>query len=148
MDNFMDIAMETLKDFDPAKDSVDSFEKIPDGEYVCLLEDATARVNDKGTNWINLKFSIIQGDYENRLIFVNYYFTEKTTARSIKAIKKLCYDCGFDLPIEAFASYEDLAKSLNTIAGTQAVVKQTTGKNDFTNYTVTPLVGDNDTLPF
>lgn len=148
MSNLEDIARETLENFDPATDSVDSFEKIPDGEYLSLIEEATARVNDKGTNWISLKCSILQGDYENRLIFVNYFFTEKMTQRSIKAIKKLCYDCGYNLPIEAFATYEDLATALNTIAGTQVIIKQTTSKNDFTNYTVTPVGDSSEDLPF
>lgn len=140
MDDLLSIASKTMEGFNPATDSVDSFEKLPDGEYNCLLEDVTSRVSEeKGTHWISFKFSIMDGDYTNRLIFVNFFFTEKTMERSIKGITKLAYDFGYELPIEAFASYDSLAETLNGLSGNQATVKQTTSKNDFSNYKVTPV---------
>jgi len=139
MDDLLSIATKTMENFDPAVDKVDDFEKLPDGDYDCLLEDVTARKSEKGTNWISFKFSVMSGDYENRLIFVNFFFTEKTIERSIKAITKLAYEFGYELPTDAFTSYESLAETLNTMAGNQATVSQSTSKNDFTNYKVTPL---------
>lgn len=138
MNDLLSIATKTMEGFNPATDSVDEYEKIPDGEYNCLLEDVTARKNDKGTNWISFKFSIMDGDFENRLLFVNYFFTEKTMERSIKGINKLAYDFGYEIPVEAYTTYESLAETLNTMAGNQALVRQTT-KNDFSNYKVSPL---------
>lgn len=140
MDDLLNIASKTMEGFNPATDSVDNFENLPDGEYNCLLEDVTARKSEKGTNWISFKFSVMDGDYTNRLMFVNFYFTEKTTERSIKGITKLAYEFGYELPLEAFTSFETLAESLNAMAGNQATVKQTTSKNNFANYKVTPLV--------
>lgn len=139
MDDLLSIAQKTMENFDPAVDKVDDFEKLPDGEYNCLLEDVTARKSEKGTNWISFKFSVMSGDYENRLIFVNYFFTEKTIERSIKGITKLAYDFGYEIPTNAFTTYDSLAETLNAMAGNQATVKQTTSKNDFTNYKVTPI---------
>lgn len=140
MEDLLSIASKTMENFDPAVDKVDDFENLPDGEYSCLLEDVTARKSEeKGTNWISFKFSVMSGDYENRLIFVNYFFTEKTIERSIKAITKLAYEFGYSLPTEAFTSYDSLAETLNTMAGNQATVKQTTSKNGFANYKVTPI---------
>lgn len=139
MDDLLSIAQKTMENFDPAVDKVDDFEKLPDGEYECLLEDVTARKSEKGTNWISFKFSVMSGEYENRLIFVNYFFTEKTIERSIKGITKLAYDFGYEIPTDAFTSYESLAETLNAMAGNQATVKQSTSKNDFTNYKVTPI---------
>ena len=140
MDDLLSIASKTMENFDPAVDKVDDFENLPDGEYSCLLEDVTARKSEeKGTNWISLKFSVMSGDYENRLIFVNYFFTEKTIERSIKAITKLAYEFGYGLPTEAFTSYDSLAETLNAMTGNQATVKQTTSKNGFANYKVTPI---------
>lgn len=140
MNDLLSIASKTMENFDPAVDKVDDFENLPDGEYSCLLEDVTARKSEeKGTNWISFKFSVMSGDYENRLIFVNYFFTEKTIERSIKAITKLAYEFGYTLPTEAFTSYDSLAETLNAMAGNQATVKQTTSKNGFANYKVTPI---------
>lgn len=139
MDDLLNIATKTMEGFNPATDTVDNFEKLPDGDYNCLLEDVTARVSEKGTNWISFKFSVMDGDYENRLIFVNFFFTEKTIERSIKGISKLAYDFGYELPIDAFSSLDNLAETLNQMAGNQATVHQTTSKNDYTNYKVTPI---------
>ena len=75
MDDLLSIATKTMESFNPATDKVDDFEKLPDGEYNCLLEDVTARKSDKGTNWISFSFSVMDGDYKDRLIFVNYFFT-------------------------------------------------------------------------
>lgn len=139
MEDLLNIANKVMEGFNPATDKVDDFEKLPDGEYNCLLEDVTARKSEKGTDWIAFKFSIMSGEYENRLIFVNKFFTEKTIERSIKEITKLAFEFGYDLPTEAFTSFETLAETLNQMAGNQALVKQTTSKNDFTNFKVTPL---------
>lgn len=140
MDDLLNIASKTMEGFNPATDSVDNYENLPDGDYNCLLEEVTARVSEeKGTNWLSLKFSVMNGDYTNRLIFVNFFFTEKTMERSIKSIIKLAYDFGYELPSEAFTSYKTLADTLNGLAGNQAIVKQTTSKNGFANYKVTPV---------
>ena len=81
----------------------------------------------------------MNGEYEGRFIFVNYFFTEKTIERSIKGINKLAYDFGYTLPADAFATYDSLAETLNSMAGNQAIVKKTTSKNGFANYKVTPV---------
>ena len=80
----------------------------------------------------------MEGDYTNRLIFVNKFFTEKTVERTIKEITKLAFEFGYQLPLEAFTNYETLAETLNGLAGNQAIVKQSTGKNDFVNYKISP----------
>lgn len=139
IDDLLSLATKTMEGFNPAVDKVDDYEQIPDGEYMCLLEDVTARKSEKGTNWISFKFSIISGDFANRFIFVNFFFTEKTFERSIKAITKLAYDFGYELPADAFTSYQTLAETLSGIAGNQATVKQSTAKNGFTNHKVTPM---------
>lgn len=139
MDDLLSLATKTMEGFDPATDTVNDFENIEDGTYNCVLEDVKARKNDKGTNWIGFRFSILDGQYENRQIFVNYFFTEKTVERSIKGLTKLAYEFGYELPLEAFSSYDTLAETLNSIAGNQATVTQTTSKNGFTNYKVTPV---------
>lgn len=148
MDNLLDIANKTMENFDPAVDKVDDFENLPDGEYSCLLEDVTARKSEEtGSNWISFKFSVMSGEHENRLIFVNYFFTEKTVERSIKGITKLAYEFGYELPLveilsqanETTEQLKALAETLNSMAGNQATVKQTTSKNGYANYKVTPI---------
>lgn len=140
MDDLLSIAQKTMENFDPATDKVDDFEEVADGEYACLLEDVTARKSEQtGNNWIGFKFSIMEGENVGRYLFVNFFFTEKTIERSIKAINKLAYDFGYEIPADAYTGYENLAETLNAMAGNQATVKKTTSKNGFANYKVTPI---------
>ena len=138
MDDLLNIATKTMENFDPAKDKVDDFEEIADGTYNCLLEKVTARKSsEKGTEWISLDFSILDSE-DNRHIFVSYFFTEKTIERSIKAINKLAYDFGYQLPVESFTSLETLAETLNGMAGNQAEITKKTSNSGFVNYKVIP----------
>lgn len=137
--SLLEIATETLKNFDPAKDSVDTFEEIPDGNYDAVLEKVTARKNDKGTEWVSFEYSIIGGDFGGRKIFVNYFFTEKMIARSVKMLTKLAFEFGYELPIEVFETLEGLAETLDsTFAGNTMSIEKSTSKNDFANYKVAP----------
>ena len=138
MDDLLNIATKTMEQFNPATDKVDDFEEIADGDYTCLLEKVTNKKSQSGTNYITLDFSIM-AENENRHIFVPYFFSDKMVERSIKAITKLAYDFGYQLPIDAFNSYDSLAETLNGMAGNQAIVEKKTGKNGFTNYKVAPL---------
>ena len=135
--SLLDIATKVMEGFDPATDKVDTFEEVADGTYTCLLEKVTDRANDKGTEWISVDFSIMD-ENDNRHIFVPYFFTEKTTERSIKALNKLAYDFGYELPVESFENLKTLAETLNNMAGNTANVTKTTGKNDFVTYKVEP----------
>jgi len=137
MDDLLNIATSVMEGFDPATDKVNDFEEVADGTYNCLLEKVTARKNDKGTNWISFDFSIMD---DKRHLFVNYFFTEKMAERSIKGLNKIAYDFGYQLPVEAFTSYETLADTLNNMAGNQATVEKKTSNSGFTNYKVTPIV--------
>lgn len=140
MDNLLNIAGKVMEGFNPATDSADDFEKLPDGEYTCLLEDVVKKVGkESGNAYLNLKFSVMEGDKEGRLIFVSYFFTDKTIERTVKTILKLAHDFGYELTVEAFTDLETLAESLQSLCGNQAIVKQTTSKNDFTNYKITPI---------
>ena len=43
MDDLLKIATETMEKFNPETDTVDDFEKLPEGDYNCLVDDVTAR---------------------------------------------------------------------------------------------------------
>ena len=135
MDELLNIATKVMENFNPATDKVDNFEEVEDGTYNCLLEKVTSRESEKGTKWINLDFSIMDND-DNRHIFVPYFFTEKTVERSIKAINKLAYEFGYELPLEAFSSYETLAETLDGMSGNTAKVTKKTSKSGFANYKI------------
>lgn len=130
------MASEVMKNFDPATDLVDDFEEIPDGTYECIIEKVTHKENEKGTNWISIDCSIID---DNRHLFVNYFFTEKTMMRSIKAINKLAFNYGFDIGLDSYYDYDILSYNLNSIAGTKCTVTKKTSTNGFANCKIEPI---------
>lgn len=139
-DDLLNIAGKVMEKFNPVTDSADDFEDIKDGEYSCLLEEVKDRVSaEKGTKWISLQFSILEGESAGRFLFVNYFFTEKTTERSIKGLIKLAHEFGYELPLEAFSDLSTLSEALQSLCGTNAIVKQTTSKSGFANHKVTPV---------
>lgn len=139
MSDLMSMANEVMKNFDPAKDKVEDFEKIPDGDYRCLIEEVISKQNEKGTNWLSLKASVMDGDYQGRYLFVNYFFTEKTTERSLKSLIKLAYDLRYELPSNTFNDLNTAAEIFNQMAGNEVMIHQKTSKNDFVNYSIEVL---------
>ena len=140
MDDLLNIATKTMEGFNPATDPVDNYEEIADGTYTCLLEDVKHYVSqESGNHRLTFRYSITDGDKEGQMIFVPYFFSEKTVERSIKALNKLAFEFGFELPVEAFSDYDTLAETLNGMAGNQAEIEKKTGKNEFVNYKVTPM---------
>ena len=144
MDDLLNIATSVMEGFDPATDKVDNFEEVADGTYTCLLEKVTARESSKGTSYISLDFSVMDENIHGH-IFVPYYFSEKTLERSIKAVTKLAYEFGYELPADTFTDLESVAQALDSMSGNQAVVeiKTPTPKNEddkvFPNYKVQPV---------
>ena len=139
-DELLDIAGKVMENFNPATDSVaDEYENVPDGEYSVIITDVSARENEKGTEWISLQCEVTEGDCQGRLIFVNYWFTEKTKMGSTKKIFKLAFNFNYELQLEAFENLETLAETLETLKGTMGVVTQTTNKNGYANHSIYPV---------
>jgi len=136
MDDLLKVAGSVMKSFDPKTDSADDFESIKDGEYNCLLEEINHKVASTGNNGISFTFNITDGEYAGRFIWVNYWFNNQEQ-KQVKRIMKLAYEFGYELPLEAFSSLDTLVEALQDLCGTCAVVKQTTSKSGYTNYSIT-----------
>lgn len=52
-------------DVEPAAD----FSPMPDGEYVAMITDSETKQTMKGDNYLSLTFQIIEGEYNNRLVW-------------------------------------------------------------------------------
>ncbi len=140
MSDLFNKASEIMGNFNPATDNVSDFEEIKDGTYECIIEEITARTSQSGNTYLSIKVSIMGDAFNGRLMFVPKYFSEKTIERSIKECIKLMDEYGYELPIEMFEDMDTLASGMdNAIAGSQIIVKKSTSKNDFTNYTLTAV---------
>lgn len=72
-----------------------SFELLPPGDYVAqVTEAASSEMKSGAGHLLNLRWQILEGEYENRLVFQNVTYIHRTseTAQSIgrKTIKDLC----------------------------------------------------------
>ena len=78
MSNLAAMAQKLLAEgFDPKTSPVDDYEALPEGGYDVVLSDVQWRVNDKGTEWLQLDLEILNEGYENRKHFGMIFFTEK-----------------------------------------------------------------------
>ena len=141
MEDLMEKAEKVMAGFNPATDEVVNYDNPPDGVYECLVEKVTSGVTQqKGCPFIKFHYSILDENVSG-FLFVSYYFTDKTTDRSIKMLTKLAYEWGYTIPMEAFQNLETLAEALNNLAGNQATVEQKTKEGStYPNYKVTPVV--------
>ena len=78
MEELLQIAKETMEEFNPETDSVSDFEPIPDGEYNVLLEKVELKESQNGTTNISFEYSVLDGEQENKRIWDNHYLTAKT----------------------------------------------------------------------
>lgn len=136
MEDLLKIAGNVMENFNPETDSANDFQDLPDGQYTGLITEIGNRTSEKGTQSVFLKVEITEGDHKGRFIFVNYYFTEKTTERSIKMVLKLVHAFGFELTVDAFKSIEELTENLQGLVGSEAIVTQKTSKTGFANHDV------------
>ena len=129
--NLFDLANEIMKDFDPSKPLTTDFEELEDGTYNCIVEKIQYKQNEKGTEWINFDCTIMGN---NRHMFINKFFTEKTAKRSLTEINKLVFELGYKIPLEAYATVETLSTALESLKGEQLEIEKKTSNTGFVNY--------------
>jgi hypothetical protein len=80
-------------DFDSVPD-MDDFSPMPEGDYLCELEDIEPKDTQSGNRMWNLKFRVVEGECEKRIIFDNMVFSdnEKTQQR----VKLVCSRLGLN----------------------------------------------------
>ena len=142
--NLFDLASEVMKDFDPSKPITTDFEELEDGAYNCIVEKIQYRQNEKGTEWINFDCTII-GD--NRHMFINKFFTEKTAKRSLTEINKLVFELGYKIPLEAYATVETLSEVLKLLKGEQLEIEKKTSNTGFVNYKMSKSSSKEEFIP-
>jgi hypothetical protein len=59
----------------------DTFEVLPEGRYECVVEDCQVRESKSSdNNYLNWEFKIIDGEYEDRRIWIGTSFSPKALA--------------------------------------------------------------------
>lgn len=142
MSNLAAMAQKLLAEgFDPKTSPVDDFEALPEGIYDVVLGEVAWRVNEKGTEWLQLNLEILNEGFENRKHFGMIFFTEKMMERSLKQTMKCAAALDIDLDPSVFASPEvDLVDAFKEALGNQCEmeIKHSKSKNGsvFVNFTL------------
>ncbi|MFJ7407143.1 MULTISPECIES: zinc-finger-containing protein [unclassified Lysinibacillus] len=141
MSNLAAMAQKLLAEgFDPKTSPVDDYEALPEGGYDVVLSEVQWRVNDKGTEWLQLDLEILNEGYENRKHFGMIFFTEKMMERALKQTMKCASALDIELDPSVFGSPEtDLVNAFKEALGTQCEmdIKHSKSKNGtFVNFSL------------
>jgi len=141
MSNLAAMAQKLLAEgFDPKTSPVDDYEALPEGGYDVVLSEVQWRVNDKGTEWLQLDLEILNEGYENRKHFGMIFFTEKMMERALKQTMKCASALDIELDPTVFGSPEtDLVNAFKEALGTQCEmdIKHSKSKNGtFVNFSL------------
>lgn len=114
--SLLDLAAETIDNFDPKKDSVNSGGNagLPDGDYLTAVESIEHRSFDSGWDCLQIVFTVLDGDHAGEKEYDRISFATKSKrgkaipdfilSRSIKFVIKLGSLLGVDVKPEYFAS--------------------------------------------
>lgn len=113
--SLLDLAANTLDNFDPNKDSVNAGSTgLPDGDYLTAVESIEHRTFDSGWDCLQIVFSVLDGEHAGEKEFDRISFATHSKAgkaipdfilsRSIKFVIKLGSLLGVDMKPEYFAS--------------------------------------------
>lgn len=141
MSNLAAMAQKLLAEgFDPKTSPVDDYEALPEGGYDVVLSEVQWRVNDKGTEWLQMDLEILNEGYENRKHFGMIFFTEKMMERALKQTMKCAAALDIELDPSVFGSPEiDLVNAFKEALGSQCEmdIKHSKSKNGtFVNFSL------------
>ena len=77
-------------------DDVQDYSPLPDGRYLCRLEEANEATTQHGDEMWKLRFAVADGPHKGRLIFDNLVFSPA----AMKRAKLICSRLGLDVSQE------------------------------------------------
>lgn len=135
MDDLLKTAMELLDNSNYKTVGTGEYPEIPDGDYRVNIDKVDLKQSTKGTDYINITVTIVDGDYTNQKMFVPYYFSEKTIKSSYAKLMSLIASCGYEPSAEMFQDFETLRDGLETLVD-KAVNCEKKTKGEYVNYTL------------
>ena len=118
--SLLDLAANTLDNFDPQKDRVNNGgnQGLPDGDYLVAVQGIEHRAYDTGWDCLQIIFTVLDGEYAGRKEYDRISFATKSKAgnaipdfiltRSIKFVTKLGSLLGVEVKAEHFASENEI----------------------------------------
>lgn len=96
-----------------------NYAPLPAGWYAARIDNAARTQSRNGSPLVKIVFAVEAGDHAGRLVFGDYYLTEAARERSMRDIRNLVEDIGFQYD----GSDDDLCDEIVSIVGRQIDIK-------------------------
>lgn len=117
----------------------DNRSEIPDGKYLCRVEEVELKVSKAGKDMLAHRLLILDGKYKGRKLFKNSLITSE---ENVKYLKKDLYTLGIQLE-----RLSDLPNHLNSLLDIEVQVTVKT-KGEYQNVWFDKRLGVDDEVPF
>lgn len=92
---------------------------LPAGWYAARIDNAARTESRNGTPLVKIVFAVEAGPHTGRLVFADYYLTEAARERSMRDIRNLIEDIGFQYD----GTDDALCDEISAIVGSQIDIK-------------------------
>lgn len=134
MDDLLKMASELMEN-DNYKNSSGDYPTIPDGDYASNIDKIEFRTSSKGTEYINITVTIVDGDFTGQKMFIPFYLSEKALKPSLSRLMTLITSCGYTLDASMFTDFDTLVECLQSLINTVVTVKKKTN-GEYINYSM------------
>ena len=136
-----EIDVEGLKeDAKVAAENGGDFKEVPHGLYEVKVDKMELKESKKGKPMLSIRFKILNGEYENSLIFYNQVLSTGFGLHNANDFLR-SLDSGIDIEFKSFKQYNDLILDIHeAIDGNiEYALDYSEGKNGFSKYEITDV---------
>lgn len=136
-----EIDVEGLKeDAKAAAENGGDFKEVPHGLYEVKVDKMELKESKKGKPMLSIWFKILNGEYENSLIFYNQVLSTGFGLHNANDFLR-SLDSGIDIEFKSFKQYNDLILDVHEAIDGNAeyALDYSEGKNGFSKYEITDI---------
>ncbi|MEY8001187.1 DUF669 domain-containing protein [Clostridium sp. Mt-5] len=128
------------RDAKEAAENGGDFKEVPHGQYEVKVDKMELKESKKGKPMLSIWFKILNGEYENSLIFYNQVLSTGFGLHNANEFLR-SLDSGIDVEFKNFKQYNDLILDVyEAIDGNaEYAIDYSEGKNGFSNYKITDV---------
>jgi hypothetical protein len=128
------------RDAKEAAENGGNFKEVPHGQYEVKVDKMELKESKTGKPMLSIWFKILNGEYENSLIFYNQVLSTGFGLHNANEFLR-SLDSGIDIEFKNFKQYNDLILDVHEAIDGSAeyAIDYSEGKNGFSNYKITDV---------
>jgi hypothetical protein len=128
------------RDAKEAAENGGNFKEVPHGQYEVKVDKMELKESKTGKPMLSIWFKILNGEYENSLIFYNQVLSTGFGLHNANEFLR-SLDSGIDIEFKNFKQYNDLILDVHEAidGNTEYALDYSEGKNGFSNYKITDV---------